>query len=265
MLLAEGSRSSYLGGAFTERTAGDWPVPNTSWATLNLSRARSGTSGSFNDGSLTLSAPASSTTQSYATVPSLPTMSDVPNYALVAAAGAEVLTGSLPFVNETGLAAIAGLGYTSKPLASDVAAAGPLSLDVTLKSLLPETGIWAVVSDVAPDGSSHPLTVGRLSTSYPGVLASKSLSSDGRIVEPYGDYSAEQLANPLAFRRYQVELWPVGNVFKAGHRIRLTLLGTSAASMPALPSVHTIRLGGASGAKLLFPVLPGSDLTAALQ
>ncbi|HSI26755.1 MAG TPA: CocE/NonD family hydrolase [Aeromicrobium sp.] len=265
MLLAEGSRSSYLGGAFTERTAGDWPVPDTSWAALNLSAAKSGTSGSLNDGSLTLSAPASSSTQSYVTVPSLPTMSDVPNYALVAAAGAEALTGSLPFVNETGLAAIAGLGYTSKPLAADVVAAGPLNLDVTLSSLLPDTGIWAVLSDVAPNGSSHPLTVGRLSTSYPGVIASRSLSSDGRIVQPYGDYSAKQPAKSSAFRRYQVELWPVGNVFKAGHRIRLTLLGTSAASMPALPSVHTVRLGGATGAKLQFPVLPGSDLTAALQ
>ena len=264
MLLAEGSRSSYLGGAFTERTAADWPVPGTSWATLKLNRQKSGTGGSFNDGSLTLSAPGSSSTQSYLTVPSLPTMSDVPNYALVAAAGAEALTGALPFVNETGPAALAGLGYTSAPLSSDVVAAGPLKLDVTLSSLLPETGIWAVLSDVAPNGASHPLTVGRLSTSYPNVIAGKSLTSGGRIVQPYGDFSTKKPAKPSAFRRYQVELWPVGNVFKAGHRIRLTLLGTSAASMPAVPSVHTVRLGGSGGARLLFPVLPGSDLAAAL-
>jgi uncharacterized protein len=50
-------------------------------------------------------------------------------------------------------------------------------------------------------------------------------------------------------------LWPIGNRFRAGHRIRLTLLGASGASKPSPPGIDTIRVGGPSGATLLLPVL----------
>ncbi|MFC7504354.1 CocE/NonD family hydrolase C-terminal non-catalytic domain-containing protein, partial [Nocardioides sp. GCM10030258] len=129
----------------------------------------------------------------------------------------------------------------------------------------PGSGIWAVLSDVAPDGTSNPLTVGRLSTSYPAVVPAKSMTDgQGRIVQPYGDYSHASPATPLQFRRYQVELWPVGNRFEKGHRIRIQIVGTSLASPLALPAIHNLRIGGADGARLRVPVLPGSDLSAAL-
>ncbi|WP_254070039.1 CocE/NonD family hydrolase C-terminal non-catalytic domain-containing protein [Pimelobacter simplex] len=142
--------------------------------------------------------------------------------------------------------------------------AGPLALDLSLATTTPGTGIWAVLSDVAPDGSAHPLTVGRLSTSYPGVDLDRSLVVDGEVVQPYGDYTHPAPARAGQFRRYQVELWPVGNRFRAGHRIRVQLVGSSVALLLALPGLHTVRLGGADGAVLRVPVLPGSDLEAAL-
>ena len=121
-----------------------------------------------------------------------------------------------------------------------------------------------MLSDVAPDGTSHPLTVGRLNTAYPNIDVSKSLvDGNGEIVQPYGDYSTK---SPQAFgeRTYRVEFWPVGNKFEAGHRIRVQLVGVSAASPLSLPAINTIRVGGPTGARILFPVLPGSDLTAAM-
>ena len=66
------------------------------------------------------------------------------------------------------------------------------------------------------------------------------------------------------YRPYHVEFWPVGNVFEKGHRLRLTLIGASAASRPSVPALNTIRIGGAQGAQLFVPVLPGSNLTTAL-
>jgi predicted acyl esterase len=131
----------------------------------------------------------------------------------------------------------------------------------------PETGVWAVVSDVAPDGTAHPVASGRLSTAFPGVDEAGSLRDPetGAIVEPYGDYSRKSPATPGQERLYRIELWPVGNRFKAGHRLRLHVLGASAFSMPQAPSVDTARVGAASGSRLLIPVLPGSDLQAALR
>ena len=36
------------------------------------------------------------------------------------------------------------------------------------------------------------------------------------------------------------------------------------ASKPNAPGVNSVTVGGADGSRLLFPVLPGSDLNAAL-
>lgn len=255
LTLARGSKPSYLAGEHVTVTAADWPVPGTTWPELALAPGRG----------LTPTPPAQRTTASYLTVPSLPTMTDIPTVALLEAAGAKALTGALPLLTRTDLASIDGLTgqtFTTRPLAADVDLVGPLALDLELSTSTPGSGIWAVLSDVAPDGSSHPLTVGRLSTNHPDLVPGRSLVDEqGHVVQPYGDYTHSSPARPGAFRRYQVELWPVGNRFEAGHRIRIQLVGTSLFSPLALPGLHTLRLGGADGARLRVPVLPGGELT----
>jgi predicted acyl esterase len=146
-----------------------------------------------------------------------------------------------------------------------VFAAGPVTLDVRLASTAPQTAIWAVVSDVWPDGHAHPVAAGRLSSDYPKVVARRSLRRRGEIVQPYGDYTHPHPATPGESRRYQVELWPIGNRFKAGHRIRVSILGSSLASAPSSPAIDTVTVGPGSGSRLLFPVLPGSNLRRALR
>ena len=145
--------------------------------------------------------------------------------------------------------------------------AGPASLELRLSSTAPETGIWAVISDVSPDGTPHPVASGRLHTAYPGIDRRRSLKDPrtGDIVQPYGGYDRPDPAAIGQERLYRVEFWPIGNRFKAGHRIRLHIVGISGASQPDAPAVNTIRVGGPQGARLLFPVLPGSDLGRALR
>jgi hypothetical protein len=141
-------------------------------------------------------------------------------------------------------------------LATDVLSAGPAALDVRLSSSASETAIWAVISDVWPDGSSHPVATGRLLSAYPNVIASSSLrDTHGEIVQPYGDYSVKTDAAPGTVRSYQIEFWPIGNRFKRGHRIRLVVMGASAASAPSAPATNTIQLGGRNGSRLLLPLL----------
>ena len=263
LLLSRGDREDYLRGDFTTASGASWPVPGTTWTPLALSPKRSGSALSLNDGSLALTRPAASARQSYVSVPTVPTMTDVPNAGIVGDAGLNLLFDLVPALSEMNVSELLGLTYTTPRLSQDVVSAGPLSLELPLTTTMRETGIWAVLSDVAPDGTSHPLTVGRLNTAFPNIVESKSLVRDGEVVQPYGDYSSK---SPQAFgeRTYRVEFWPVGNTFEKGHRIRLQLVGVSAASPLSLPSVNTVRVGGPNGARLLFPVLPGSDLTAAL-
>lgn len=250
LLMAHGDRAGYLAGDVVRRTGADWPLPGTEWEPLHLAPR-----------SLSLDRAPTARTQSYLTVPSIPTMTDVPNASLVGAAGLDALTGALPLLTQDNLAGLTGLTFTTPALTNPVDLAGPLSLELPLSTTTPGSAIWAVLSDVAPDGSSHPLTVGRLSTSYPGVVGGKSLvDGSGTIVQPYGDYSHPSPAGLLQWRDYRVELWPVGNRFEAGHRIRLSLVGSSLASPLAPPALHSVRVGGPAGARLLVPVLPGTEL-----
>lgn len=266
LTMSDGDRQDMLAGQYLRRDADDWPVPGTTWAALNLDATPSGAAATLNDGSLTLGTPQKAATQSYLPVPTLPFATDVPTASLLGAGGLDLLTAALPVLNQMGLAGLPGLSYTTPALAEDVMAAGPASLEVRLSTTSPESAIWAVISDVHPDGTAHPLTVGRLLTSFPDVVEEKSLvDSAGQIVQPYGDFSSKTpLAGFLSPQLYRVELWPIANRFKAGHRIRVDIVGASLFSLPTVPGLNSVDVGGTSGSRLLFPVLPESDLSAAL-
>ena len=246
MLLADGSRESYENGKFVRREATDWPVPGTQWNSLWMTAG----------GGLGADRPAASTTRIYPAIPSIPTMTDVPNAAFLGPLGLNQLAAAIPPLTETNLTEPLGLTFTTSPLSSDLVAAGPAALDLRLASTAPETAIWAVVADVWPDGSSHPVAAGRLLSAYPSIDPSKSLLSGADVVEPYGDYAAKSDAPLGQERTYHVELWPIGNRFQKGHRIRLLVIGASGASMPSVPALNTVRLGGPNGSRLLLPVLP---------
>jgi len=263
--MSHGARESDLGGDFVRYDASDWPVPGTNWVPLALDPATSGTAHSINDGTLSLAAPAASATQSYPAVVSDTFNSDPPNTAIVGSDGPNQAAGFFPPFTEMTLSEPLGLSYTTAPLKAPVMAAGPLDLDLQLSTTAPETAIWAVVSDVSPDNVAHPLMLGRLSTNYPAIKRRRSLvDANGNVVEPYGVYSQSSPATPGQTRLYHVEFWPIGNRFETGHRIRLDLVGASAASKPNAPALNSVVVGGPHGSRLMFPVLPGSDLRGAL-
>ncbi len=257
--LADGDREDELAGDFVRYDGSDWPLPGTRWESLSLDPARSGTANSLNDGSLDAAGTLNAVThQSYPALPSLPTSTDPPNVGIIGGYGINVLANALPPLTEMGLAEPLGLSYTTKPFGSDVLAAGPATLDLWLSSTAPETGIWAVISDVAPGGTAHPVATGRLLSSYPDVDPDKSLRDPetGEIVQPYPVFDHKTPAAPGQERLYRIEFWPIGNRFKQGHRLRLHILGTSAASLPGLPAINTVRVGGRDASRLLLPILP---------
>lgn len=264
MLVADGGREQFLDGQFLRYDGSSWPLPGTSWTPLSLSAKRAGTSASPTDGSLTIEPDATTSRQSYAAFTSLPTQVD-PHTISTLGAPLNQLTTWIPFLTDMKLTNLTGLTFTSAPLKEPVTAIGPGTLDVRLSTTGVSTPIWAVVSDVWPDGTTHPMTVGRLSSAFPGVVEEKSLYSDENLVQPYGDYSNPRLTLPGVARDYHVELWPIANRFKAGHRIQVSLVGQSALSLPSVPALNTVTIGTGSGSRLMLPTVPESDLAAALQ
>jgi putative CocE/NonD family hydrolase len=263
--LADGDREDDLAGRFVRYDGSDWPLPRTRWVSLALDSARSGTAHSLNDGSLSVTRPPRAVTQSYPAIPSLPANTDPANTAIIGGFGFNALATAAPSLTEMTLAEPLGLSYTTGPLVRDVLSAGPAALDLRLSSSAPETGIWAVISDVSPDGTPHPVASGRLLSAYPRIDLRRSLRDPRTraVVQPYGIYNAKTPALPGQSRLYHVEFWPIGNRFKAGHRLRLHILGASAASLPGAPAVDSVQVGGTGGARLLIPVLPGSELRTA--
>jgi predicted acyl esterase len=258
MWMSDGDRPGYVAGRFVQRDATDWPVPGTRWRAFALDHRKSGTATSLNDGTLSPAAPALPAQRLYPTIASIPTMTDVPNAAILDAGGLSALTTGFPALVDMRLAEPLGLSFTSAPLTEDLVSAGPGSLEVKLATTGLPGPIWAVVSDVSPDGVAHPLTVGRLSTDYPDIDESRSLRDpvSGDIVQPYGRFDVKRAAPLGTARRYRVELWPLGNRFRAGHRIRLHLVGQSLASAPMVPGVNIVTAGGPDASRLLLPVLP---------
>lgn len=259
--MSRGDRKAHVGGDTLHYESADWPVPGTRWRSYALSPARSGTARSINDGTLSPTAPAATSRQSYPAAVSEPTQTDVPNAAIVDAMGFAALTDRFPSLADMSAAEQLGLSYTTAPIEQDFLSAGPAALDITLSSTAPTTAIWAVISDVDPGGTPHPLGVGRLSTDYPFVDDSKSRRDpdSGDVVQPYGDFSAKSPATPGTARTYHVEFWPLGNEFRSGHRIRLHLVGQSLASLPNAPALNTVTLGGANPSRLLIPVTPAQQ------
>jgi hypothetical protein len=51
------------------------------------------------------------------------------------------------------------------------------------------------------------------------------------------------------------ELLPMGNLFSAGSRIRLYVLGAPLDQISSLPGINTVSLGGVSGSQLVLPGL----------
>jgi uncharacterized protein len=258
LFMADGDREDMLAGRFVTTEGDDWPLPGTTWTALHLDATPSGTARSINDGTLTL-APARAALQSYPALQSLPSATDPYTTALLG-----VFNGS-PMLTDMTLAEPLGLSYTTAPFAAPVMAAGPASLELVLSSTAPVTDIYAVLSDVAPDGVAHPMAAGRLRSAYPGVDRARSLiDAGGNVVQPYGRFDMWDPAPIGVARRYQVELWPIGNRFKQGHRLRLHIVGVSGYYKPDLPALNTVRLGSGAS-RLLFPVLPGSDLSSSLS
>ena len=252
--VGNGSRAQFLAGNVTHLTGTTWPLDGTTWTDLFLSSAHDSSVTSLNDGSLSAQ-PAGAARQSYPFLPSEVTETDLHNTALVDSE-LDSLGQALPELNDMALSNLTSLTYTSPPLLQPFTMVGPGAVDIKLSSLEPVTDIYAVVADVAPDGTAYPVATGALRTSFPNILPSCSLSdAQGQVVDPCNDYTAMSSAAPGTARTYQVELLPTGNLFSAGSRIRLYILGTPLDQIPSLPGINTVSLGGTSGSQLLLPGL----------
>lgn len=149
------------------------------------------------------------------------------------------------------------LSWDTEPLANALELAGPIELRLDATTTAPDTDWIAVLQEVAPDGTTAPITAGWLRASLRAVDAAASTPSAPELP------CRQRLPVPAdAPVTYRIALVPNARHVPAGHRIRLVLLGDdSAPDAPAvldfrhtplgLPARNTVH----AGSRLVLPLL----------
>jgi predicted acyl esterase len=149
------------------------------------------------------------------------------------------------------------LAWTGAPLPADLDIVGDIELRLVAAVTAIDTAWIVTLSDVAPDGTTTPVTAGWLRASLREV--DEAVSRPGAPVLPCRMPRAVPVSEDVTYR---IPLVPNARRFAAGHRIRLTI--TSDDQDPAAPaimnfrhasvgtsSVNTVR----SSSRLLLPVI----------
>jgi putative CocE/NonD family hydrolase len=144
-------------------------------------------------------------------------------------------------------------------------------LTVRLSSSQANADLHVYLEDVAPDGRALLVTEGQLRLNYVRTRSIQDMVTVPRRVIPvrpdlpwHGFTRADYVSSPLAGNRardYELDLHPTAWVFRAGHRIRVSLAGADTPLFelhpeldPAVPLHWTLGLGSRS--RLTLPVIP---------
>jgi predicted acyl esterase len=213
---------------------------------------RSGSALSRNDGTLTVSGPRAPTGSD--SVRWLPVGSSICDRSVDQwAAGALTLVTDrvprpVPCLDDDRLGQVGptALTYTTAPFPHARTLAGPIAATIYASANRAETE-WVVnVEDVAPDGTSKPLTQGALIGSQRAVNRSRAWRVDGKVVMPYHPYT-KAAAMPVhrgAVTRYDVEVFPTYSTIAAGHRLRVTIDTTDFPHLLPTPQQLARLFGG---------------------
>lgn len=166
----------------------EWPLPATVWTPYYLHSGGSANTSS-GDGTLSSAPPAAEPADRFVYDPADP----VPGARTVGTPGAPA---AAPEAQATRADVLV---YTTAPLERDVEVTGPVTLELWASTSAADTDFTAKLLDVFADGTVVPLCQGV-------VRASVALG---------------HAPVPGAVYRYAIDLWATGNLFLAGHRMRL--------------------------------------------
>jgi uncharacterized protein len=159
------------------------------------------------------------------------------------------------------------LTYRSEPVATDTAIAGPIAATLFVQSTGVDTELFVNVIDEGPDGSRTYLQRGVLRASHRAVDEDRSdTTPDGRIYRPWRPHTNPTLITPGDVNEYLVEVWPVGHVFRPGHRIMIKvhappLVDSYYVYVPrSLPGVNTILHSDEYPSRIMLPMVPVPEL-----
>lgn len=169
--------------------------------------------------------------------------------------------------------------FTSAPLGSDLSIAGPITATLHLATTGTDTELFVQLIDVAPNGTRRYLQRGLLKASHRAIDAQRSdcvnpatnarqscLDSGSLMVRPHRPHTNPQPVTPGESVEYLVEIFPVGHVFRTGHRIMVKVMAPPRADsyyayvQRTPPAMNTIAHDAAKPSRITLPVIPGAPV-----
>jgi putative CocE/NonD family hydrolase len=156
---------------------------------------------------------------------------------------------------------LAGMTYTTKPLAGDVELTGPIVVQVDAVATAPDFDWQVRLTDVHPDGRSSWISDGQLRASLREIDPARSRrNAQGDIIRPWYTFAHHQPVPVGSPVRYLVELAPTSNVFRAGDRIRVDIQPVAegyvdSARTGGAGALQILR-GGSHDSSILLPLIP---------
>ena len=153
------------------------------------------------------------------------------------------------------------LVFETPPLEQDVAVVGPVRIKLWISSDCPDTDFTAKLIDLYPPNEDYPrgfamnVTNGILRCRYREAWESPEMMEPGKIYE------------------IAIEPFPTGNLFKAGHRIRLDISSSDFPHFDANPNTgepeglarrtrvatNTVHMGKPHPSHVVLPIAPATD------
>ncbi|MGH2830442.1 MAG: CocE/NonD family hydrolase [Actinomycetota bacterium] len=109
--------------------------------------------------------------------------------------------------------------WESAELTQQMVVAGPLSIDLYASMAGTDADFFVSVSDVFPDGRVSYLQRGLLKSSHRRVDPLRSYWDQGIMVQPYRPHTNPQPVVPGEIIKYQIEIFPMGYIFRPQHKI----------------------------------------------
>ncbi len=166
------------------------------------------------------------------------------------------------------------LSYQTQPFGADTTLDGPIEADFSATSSAPDTDYFVQLIDVGPHGAEQFLQYGLLRASFRQLgPASECVSAStgtaegcgapgAEMIWPDHPYTATELLSPEKTYEANIEVFPLGWVFRKGHSLLVTisapplmdqLYSWAASARPA--GVNTI-LSGPGASSILLPLMP---------
>ena len=152
--------------------------------------------------------------------------------------------------------------YRSAPFTRPTLVAGPITATLYLSTTAPDTELFVQLIDEGPDGSRSYLQRGLLRAAHRAVDYSQSDYAGRVLYRPHHPHTNAELVTPGQIEEYLIEVFPVGHVFRPGHRLVVKvhappLLDSYYLYVPRrVPSINTIYHDPQHPSRILLPVVP---------